>query len=263
MASVRPMTSLTRGPLPASVYWRRRAVILGLGLVLVLLVSNLLGGSGDDDGAKAVDAAAQVSGEPTGSQPSVEPTETEKAKPKKPKKPATPQEPVLAQPDGPCADSDIVITPSVGEAVAGRPVTVTLELRTATAEACTWRVGPGHVTMKITSGSDEIWSSRQCPGPIKVQDVVVRSAVTTFVDVPWKARRSDDGCPMQTPWALPGTYHVHAAALGGEPAEARFELEKPSPKLIPPPANPTKPKQKQPVDPAAGAGQHEDQPKIR
>ena len=41
------MTSLTRGPLPASVYWRRRAVMLGLGLVLVLVVSNLFGG--DDE----------------------------------------------------------------------------------------------------------------------------------------------------------------------------------------------------------------------
>jgi hypothetical protein len=236
------MTSLTRGPLPASVYWRRRVVVLGLGLVLVLLVGKLFGG--DDDGTeKAVDSAAQVSGEPTGSVPSDDPTTD---KPKKRKKPTTPQEPVLAQPDGPCADSDILITPSVEEAIAGQPVAVTLELRTATAEACTWRVSANHVTMKITSGSDEIWTSRQCPRAVPVQDVVVRRDVTTFVDVPWKARRSDDGCPVQTPWALPGTYHVAAAALGGEPAEARFELERPSPEVITPQQNPTKPKQKQP-----------------
>ena len=41
------MTSLTRGPLPASIYWRRRALLLALGLVLVLLVSRLFGG--DDE----------------------------------------------------------------------------------------------------------------------------------------------------------------------------------------------------------------------
>jgi hypothetical protein len=235
------MTSLTRGPLPASVYWRRRIVLLGVGLLLVLLAGKVFGGDGDGGKDRAVDRANQVSGEPTGSVPSDPTTDT----PKQRKKPKTPQEPVLAQPDGPCADSDILITPSVEEAIAGRPVKVTLELHTATAEACTWRVSANHVTMKITSGSDLIWTSQQCPRAVPVQDVVVRRDVTTFVDVPWKARRSDDGCPVETQWALPGTYNVAAAALGGEPAEARFELEKPSPEVIPPENNPTKPKQKQ------------------
>jgi hypothetical protein len=57
------MTSLTRGPLPASVYWRRRALMLGLGLVLVLLVSQLFGGDGEKPKGDAT--ATQVSGDPT------------------------------------------------------------------------------------------------------------------------------------------------------------------------------------------------------
>jgi hypothetical protein len=235
------MTSLTRGPLPASVYWRRRALMLGLGLVLVLVVSNLFGG--DDEKPKGDATATQVSGDPTGSTTD---DQTKNKKPKKQKKPTEPQEPVLAQPEGPCADSDILITPTVEQAVAGRPVAVTLQLRTATAEACTWRVSANHVTMKITSGADEIWTSRECPRAVPVQDVVVRRDVTTFVDVPWKARRSDAGCPIPTPWALPGTYHVHAAALGGEPAEASFQLERPTAQVIPPADNPVEPKQKNP-----------------
>jgi hypothetical protein len=251
------MTSLTRGPLPAGVYWRRRLLVLGLAVVLVVVVGNLFGG--DDGGSHSGGSlATQVAGEPTASAPTDETSEP--AKPKKTKKPPAPQEPVLAQPDGPCADSDIVITPTVEEGVAGRPVTITLELRTATSEACTWRVSANHVVVKISSGVDEIWTTGQCPGPVPVQDVVVRRDVTTFVDVPWKARRSDDGCPVQTSWALPGTYHVKAAALGGEPAEARFELERPSPEVITPP---TKPKQNDPADPAGDAGNHEDQPKTR
>ncbi len=232
------MTSLTRGPLPASVYWRRRALMLGLGLVLVLVVSNLFGG---DEKPKGDATATQVSGDPTEATPE---DQKKNKRPKKPKKPTEPQEPVLAQPDGPCTDSDILITPMVEQAVAGRPVTITLQLRTATAEACTWRVSANHVTMKITSGADEIWTSRQCPRAVPVEDVVVRQAVTTFVDVPWKARRSDAGCPIPTPWALPGTYHVHAAALGGEPAEASFQLERPTAQVIPPAQNPAEPKKK-------------------
>jgi hypothetical protein len=254
------MTSLTRGPLPASVYWRRRVILIGLGLVLLLLVSSLFGGDGDGD--KGAGTATQASGDPTGSPDDESTSEGKSPKQKKSRAPVTPQEPVLAQPDGPCEDSDIVITPTVAQAIAGRPVTITLELRTATSEACTWRVSSGHVTVKVTSGSDEIWASRQCPKSVPLQDVVVRSAVTTFVDVPWKARRSENGCPMQTQWALPGTYHVAAAALGGEPAEARFELEAPTGEIIRPPANNTQPKQNQPADPGAGAGRHEDQPTV-
>lgn len=257
MTSVRDMTSLTRGPLPASVYWRRRLVLLAAGLTLVLLVANQFGGDG---GTNPGGAATQVSGEPT--EPAPKDDETAPPKKVKPKKKATPQEPVLAQPDGACADSDIVITPSVENAVAGRDVTVTLELRTATAEACTWRVSAKRVTMKITSGSDEIWSSRQCPKRVPVQDVVVRRAVTTFVDVVWNARRSDDGCPALTDWALSGTYHVKAAALGGEPAEARFELQRPSAQVLPPANQPKQNNQKNPANPG-GAGNQGDQPKTR
>lgn len=249
------MTSLTRGPLSPGVYWRRRLVVLGLGLVLVIVLVRLLGGGGDD-GKPQGEQATQVSGDSTDG-PSDQPTK--RTKPKKPKKTTEPQEPVLAQPDGPCADSDILITPTVDQAVAGRPVTVTLQLRTASSPACTWRVSPTHVAVKITSGDDRIWTSGECPKAIPTQDVVVRQDVTTFVDVPWKARRSAPGCPIPTDWALAGTYHVHAAALGGEPADATFQLEPPSPQVIQPQANPTQPKQNKPGTP----NQHEDQPQTR
>lgn len=249
------MTSLTRGPLPAGVYWRRRLVVLGLCLLLVFVVTRLFGGG--DDGEPTGADATQVSGEATGA-PADEKTQR-RTKPKKPKKSTAPQEPVLAQPDGPCDDADIAITPTVDQAVAGRPVTVTLQLRTATSPACTWRVSPKHVAVKITSGDDRIWTSGECPKAVPTQDVVVRRDVTTFVDVVWKARRSAAGCPVQTDWARAGTYRVHAAALGGEPADAAFELKLPTPEVIKPPANPTQPKKKGPGNPQ----KHEDRPSVR
>jgi hypothetical protein len=258
------MTSLTRGPLPASVYWRRRLGVLFLGLALLLLVMKLVGGDGSEPNPGG-GVATQVSGESTEEPGDDATSDSEPKQKKKQKKTQEPQEPVLAQPDGPCTDSDILITPSVEEAVAGRPVAVTLELRTAEAEACTWRVSANHVTMKITSGSDLIWTSQQCRKAVPVQDVVVRRDVTTFVEVPWNARRSDDGCPVQTDWADIGTYHVYAAALGGEPAEARFELERPSPEVI---TTPDKPKQNK-QDKRDQQGDQDDQggatepPKIR
>jgi hypothetical protein len=49
------------------------------------------------------------------------------------------------------------------------------------------------------------------------------------VRLTWDARRSEPGCPTQTEWALPGTYHLHVAALAGQPQDVTFLLSAPSP----------------------------------
>ena len=147
---------------------------------------------------------------------------------KKSKKNATvetaPPEPVLAEPTGPCTESDIVATPALTSAAGGADVPITINLRTVVTEACTWQASPETMTVTITSGSDYIWSSRECPVSIPPQDVVVRQAVDTPVVVTWSARRSDEGCTKWTDWAMPGFYHVEAAALGGDGTDIQFEL---------------------------------------
>ena len=135
---------------------------------------------------------------------------------------------MLAEPDGPCSDRDITVSPEVKDAVAGRDVTIRLHLRTLESEACTWKVSPRTLTLKITSGHDDIWSTRQCPRAVPTQEVVVRRDTSTSLDVTWHdAKRSDDSCSPRTEWALPGYYHVEVAALAGEPADEQFELKAP------------------------------------
>jgi hypothetical protein len=119
------------------------------------------------------------------------------------------------------------VTPTAEETVGGSPVVFTLELRTVQSAACTWEVSPTSLSVKVTSGDDAIWYSSQCPGSIRKQDVVLRNNVTTEVDVTWSAKRSDDECSDDTEWAMPGWYHVEAAALAGEPSDLQFELTAP------------------------------------
>ena len=107
-----------------------------------------------------------------------------------------------------------------------------INLQTRTSEACTWQVSPDTVTMNIVSGRDKIWLSKQCPDAIPVQDVVVRLASVTQVPVVWNSRRSDEECSDRTAWALPGFYHVRAAALGGEATDVQFELVAPAPPTV-------------------------------
>lgn len=226
---------LTRGPLPAQVYWRRRLAVLGVAVLLVVGVARLLGsgsdGSSASDRAELADAPAAAASSAT-SDPTTSPPPTPSASPT----PAAPTStaPVPAVPDGPCVDSDVAVTPEVTEAVAGprHGVTIALQVRTITDEACTWTVSARTLTMKITSGKDDIWSSRECPRVLPKQRVTLRRAESTTLNVTWNARRSDEECSKLTAWAMPGFYHVSAAALAGEPSEVQFELLAPQPAVV-------------------------------
>jgi hypothetical protein len=132
-----------------------------------------------------------------------------------------------AAPSGPCPDADVLVTPSVPDPVAGRDVTIVLNLQMGTTEACTWQVSSDSVTLKIYAGADDVWSSRECPEVIPSQDVVIRRATATPVTVVWSSKRSDQYCTDRTAWALPGTYGIAAAAFEGEPTDVAFELRAP------------------------------------
>jgi hypothetical protein len=84
------------------------------------------------------------------------------------------------------------------------------------------------MVLKIISGDDRIWSSQQCPRLMPQEAVVVRSAAPTKVVFVWNGRRSDEDCTSASAgFALPGSYHVIAAALGGEPTDVQFLLTGP------------------------------------
>ena len=238
-----PPTVRPRGPLPPRVYWTRRLIVLGVPLLLVVVLARVLGGSSDgQDGAadRAAQAGATVETEPTPtSGPTAQATgkakkgkKNKKNKGKKDQQQTSPPEPVLAEPSGPCSESDVVATPAITSAAGGSDVPITINLRTAVTEACTWQPTPQTMTVTITSGDDYIWSSRECPGSIPVQELVLRQAVEVPVVVTWSAKRSDDGCTDRTEWAKPGFYHVEAAALGGEATDVQFELVAPSAPVV-------------------------------
>jgi hypothetical protein len=231
------MTSMTRGPLPPGVYWRRRLFALGLVAALVVMIAGALRGGSDGSSAADPDGVAeQVAGTPLSTPtaaPTEDPTSASTATPAGRNRPsAAPTPTPMPAPTGTCAEDDILVEPVVEGAVAGSDVTIALELRTRATEACTWEVSSGSLTLKVTSGSDDIWASRQCPRVVPVQDVVIRQDFTTTVDVVWNARRSDEGCTRMTEWALPGYYHVAVAPLGGEPVEVQFRLAAPIPEVI-------------------------------
>jgi hypothetical protein len=248
------MPALTRGPLPARVYWVRRLLVVVIAALLVFGIAQLLGGG--SDGKSGGDGAAQLAADdaspsststptrPT-TTPITTPSKTPSGKPQSSKsdrpgrgKHSQSPSPTLAAPDGECDDADVAVTPEVPDPVAGRDVRIVLRLRTLEAEACTWQISRNSLTVKITSGHDDLWSSAECPRVIPVRDVVVRRAVTSSVALTWNSRRSDETCSARTKWAMPGWYHVTASALGGEPSDVQFELDTPTAATVTKTANP-------------------------
>jgi len=194
------------------------AVVLGL----VFGIARVLGGEGGGPTPGARPVGAVASPAPT--------ARTTVSAPVTPARPTTsahasPTPTVLAMPSGPCANSDVVVTPSVrGAAYAGKPVVFTLTLTTRVSPACDWDVTAESLAVRITSGTDRVWSTQDCVGAIPRQSVVVRKDQPTSVNVVWNGQRSDAECTRTTPWAEPGYYHVVAAAFGAEPTDVQFPL---------------------------------------
>ena len=245
------MTSMTRGALPASVYWRRRIFVLGTVAALVMVLVGLVrggepaapqdtatlrsaapeGGAGAPDSFTLPDSVGGVDSSSTGDETGRKDRKRKKGGAQAPTS-QVPTSPPLATPSGQCADTDVLVSPVVAGAVAGRDVSISLALRTVSTAACTWRVSANHLALKITDGGDEVWASRECPKLVPTRSVVVRQAVTSSISLTWNSRRSEEGCPAQTGYAAAGDYTVAAAAIGGDPGESTFELSPPSPTVV-------------------------------
>jgi hypothetical protein len=240
------MSTVTRPrrPLPKRVYWTRRVLVLVLALGLVFGIAHLLGtGGASTSTARPVGATASPDSSAPGSTANAAPSagggthrkgrsaRASKAAKARASKTVTP----LAVPTGPCDARDVRVMPGVvGTAHAGSPVTFELTLRTVESPACTWTVSPSTLVVKLTSGTDRIWSTQDCKGAVPDESVVVRKDHDASVQLTWRGQRSDATCSRTTSWAQPGFYHIEAAALGAEPTDVQFELCDPAPVTITP-----------------------------
>jgi hypothetical protein len=204
-------------------------MVLGIALLLVVGIAKMLGGS--SDGSSGSDAARNVADTRSMPDPTSDATVTQGPSTSGKHHDGKLDDPVtrVAMPSGPCRASDIAITPSVPQPIAGDDIKLVLDMSSLETAACSWTMSGRTMALKITSGNDLIWTSSQCPRAIPSQDLVLRQDDPTRVRLAWNARRSEPGCPRGTDWALPGTYHLHVAALAGQPQDVTFVLTAPSP----------------------------------
>ena len=185
------------GPEPAETYWRRRAVLAAVVVLLPLLVAFLL-----RDGGEA-DRLSGASPEPPPGTAGSPPAAT-LAGPPDPSSSASP-----GQTD-PCPANAVGVTVKADKdsyPVGGRPV-LELAVTNTGPVPCTLDLGQGAVELVIFSGSDRIWSSDDCASGRGAKSTTLEPAKPAVTRLTWAGRRSLPGCEGPKAEAQPGTYRV-------------------------------------------------------
>src|SRR3954451_17920824 len=137
--------NLTVGPLPPAVYWRRRALVAGVLVLLILVVAYSCGGSsGSGATGQRSSTHTPATSSPTPSQSELRP-QTGAPTPGDSSSPSTgPTGAPAAGPADPatelCADADILLTPTVVR-LANGTYKATLKIRNTSTRNCRRDVG--------------------------------------------------------------------------------------------------------------------------
>jgi hypothetical protein len=221
------------GPLPARVYWVRRALLLVLLVVVFSLIwwgaASVFGGGGSDargstsssaggsggsgDGGSTVGGASQQGGGADKQRPGKHRHDGGKPTRHRP-----------AAPSGPCAPTDVDIAVVVHDVAAGHHAPVALRLTSGGAAACTLAITPDTLALRITSGSDVVWSSDDCPNSLLARQLIVRAHKPVVYTFEWDGRRSTETCRTPGKVALSGGYWAEAALIGADVHRAYFDI---------------------------------------
>jgi len=205
----------TVGPLPPTVYWRRRLVLLGILVVAFIVVRACAGGDTSTAGSGAA-AKSKSSSKPLGTKehpyvptvsspvPTPGPSRSQAPSPKPSPKPLPA--------GGTCTDAEILLTASTNAATyrIGAKPQLTMKLTNVGTRPCRRDLGPPATELIITSGTAHTWSTDDCePGGAPVISLLQPRESRTFV-IPWSGRRSLAKCAGDRPVATAGTYRLQA-----------------------------------------------------
>lgn len=198
------------GPNPARVYWVRRiAVLLAIALVVAGIglgawAAGLIGGDSADAVSPGDDAAAVV--DPSGDEADA----------------GAPAAPVDCTP----ADLQLAVATDAVQYPAGVNPVLQVTVTNAGSTACTVDAGDVAREVIISSGSDRIWSTKDCAGAETAsRQLLLDAGAKDPVEISWTRVRSAEACPADLPAPKEGTYQVVASLLGASSAPAVFALE--------------------------------------
>jgi hypothetical protein len=201
---------LTVGPLPAGVYWRRRAVVF-VGVAMVVLVVSYACGGPDVSKAGSAPTAPATSTAPVQHPSTVQTPAASKTTPPTPTAFSLP----LAGATGPCTDGELSLVATAANTVvrAGTPVDVTIRIKNVSSRTCSRDVGADMQELRLMDKDIVVWSSDDC-SPRTGSDVrsIGPDKELSFT-LSWAGSRSRTGAGAvncSAPSPQPATYQLVA-----------------------------------------------------
>ncbi len=192
---------MTGSRLPPGVYWRRRFVVIGIPLVLVVVLAlwALNRGGHADTAANGVPPATT----PPATTP-VSPAGVSDCVP-----------PALA----------VTIAADAADVPAGVSPTFTVTITNAGNTQCVVDAGELQREVVIVSGTDRIWSSKDCARTDSpARSLLLAPGMTDTTQIAWNRIRSAPGCPDGLPAPRAGTYQASVALAGTSGGPVVFRL---------------------------------------
>jgi hypothetical protein len=206
--------NLTVGPLPPAVYWRRRVLVLGAVLVLVLFLVAMCGGSGRSNATGTKPTARVTSTSPSSAgTPSVQPPivgapgGASGAPPSAAPTGPTPSAPASDQ----CTDAELQLTPAVQKIIGGSyPYQLNLVIRNISGRSCKRDIGSGPQEMHILNAAGQtLWSSDYCQSNPGSDVRTFGPHIEASFQLGWDGYGNGPNC-AKGPKLLDGSYQIVA-----------------------------------------------------
>jgi hypothetical protein len=181
---------------PPEVYWRRRLLVVAVlvAIIVVIVLIIVRPGSGTPAAGPSASPGATSSAGSTAS--------------------------ANANPNAACDPSVITLTPVTDQSsyAAGAQPQLSMSITNSGASACTFDVGTDAQVYVITSGSDQIWSSKDCQtAPAASKQILEPGKTVSTTPFAWdRTRSSTTTCSSARPAVVAGgaSYHLNVQ-LGG------------------------------------------------
>jgi len=191
------------GPEPARVYWVRRAILAGVVVIVVVVLAVVIGSAGSGRGRPPTTGGSH--------HPS-----------------PTPGSSATAGRARPCDASSITVTASTDAATypGGAIPKLSVQVHNKGTAPCRLEVQTAARTWSVFSGSDQVWTTADCPRSDKVTAHRLPAGKSVSYSLSWDRSRSVPGCTHEGSAAQPGTYRLYVTVDGVHSAPAVFHLTK-------------------------------------
>jgi hypothetical protein len=218
------------GSLPPATYWRRRFVLLGALVVLVVLTAWVLRpGSGKQHsaGGSGHPRTSTPVADDTSSTGSTAPASTRATtSPKSTKSAATKSAAVKSPTPSACDARRLKIAAIVGKPSypVGATPTLLLQVTNVGTVPCVQNLADSQVELRVYNGESRVWGSHDCEVQPGTDDRTLAVSQAVRVSIVWSGLSSQPSCAGTRQRVGAGTYTLYALLSGHQGAAAQFSI---------------------------------------